>query len=301
MIDVIVIGAGAAGMTAALYALRNGKKVTIIEKNGIGGQIAESPRVENFPTIISISGSELADKMFEQITNLGVEFKFGEVLSVEKVDNKFIVKTEFEELHSKSVIIASGVEHRKLNLEHEEDLIGHGISYCALCDGAFYTGEDVVLIGDGNTALQYALLLSSTAKTVHVITLFDKFFGDKNLVDALNKKTNIKVTHNAKLVKLVGESELNGLVFENLDKSTFIVSTKALFVAIGQVPNNNVFKNLVDITKQGYIIANSKMETKTPGLFVAGDCREKDVRQLTTACGDGAVAATSASTYVESL
>lgn len=302
MIDIIVIGAGAAGMTAALYALRNGKKVTIIEKNGIGGQIAESPRVENFPTIVSISGSELADKMFEQITRLGVEFKFGEVISVKKqADGSFVVKTEFDELSAKSVIIAGGVEHRKLNLEHEEELIGHGISYCALCDGAFYTGEDIVLIGDGNTALQYALLLSSTAKTVHVITLFDKFFGDKNLVDALNKKSNVQVTHNSKLVKLVGESELNGLVFERADKSTFIVNTKALFVAIGQVPNNKVYGELVELTRDGYIVAGSKMETKTPGLFVAGDCREKDVRQLTTACADGAVAATSASTYVETL
>ena len=301
MFDIIVIGAGAAGMTAALYALRNKKKVAIIEKNSIGGQIAESPRVENFPTIISISGEEFADKLFEQITRLGVEFKFGEVISVKKVNNQFVVKTEFDELKSKSVIIAAGVKHRQLNLENEQNLIGNGISYCALCDGAFYTDEDICLIGDGNTALQYALLLSSTAKSVHVLTLFNKFFGDKNLVEALNKKTNIKVTHNAKLVKLLGDNYLTGLVFENQDKSTFEINTKALFVAIGQVPNNSVFSQLVNLTSDGYIIANDFLETKTPGVFVAGDCRLKNVRQLTTACGDGAIAATSACTYVEKI
>ena len=192
MTDIIIIGAGAAGMTAALYALRNGKRVTIIERNNIGGQIAESPRVENFPTIEVISGSELADKLFEQITKLGVDFVFGDVKSVEKQDGKFVVTTEYDKLESNAVIIAAGVEHRKLNLKNEENLIGHGISYCALCDGAFYAGEDVVLVGDANTALQYALLLSSYCKSVHVVTLFDRFFGDQTLIDALKKKENIE-------------------------------------------------------------------------------------------------------------
>ncbi len=301
MVDITVIGAGAAGMTAALYALRNNKKVVILEKNNIGGQIAESPRVENFPTIASSSGVELADKMFEQITNLGVEFKFGEVLNVKKSGQLFIIKTEFEEFTSKSVIIASGVEHRKLKLNNEENLIGHGISYCALCDGAFYANEDVVLIGDANTALQYALLLSSTCKSVHIVTLFDKFFGDKALVDAVMKKNNIKITHNAKLIKLLGENELSGLVFEKVDGSNFELNTKALFVAIGQVPNNKIFEELVDLDKNGYIVSDETLKTKTQGLFVAGDCRTKAVRQLTTACADGAIAATAASTYVESL
>ena len=273
MTDLIVIGAGAAGMTAALYALRNGKKVTLLERSNLGGQISQSPRVENFPTIESISGSELADRFFEQITKM----------------------------EARAVIIASGVEHRKLNLENEENLIGHGISYCALCDGAFYAGDEVVLIGDGNTALQYALLLSSQCKGVHVVTMFDKFFGDQNLVNALLKKDNVKITHNAKLVELIGKNELEGLVFEDTQKQRFTLKSKALFVAIGQVPNNKIYSQLVDLSKDGYIIANENMETKTRGLFVAGDCRLKKVRQLTTACSDGAIAATSASTYLESL
>ena len=301
MTDIIVIGAGAAGMTAALYALRNGHSVTIIEKNNIGGQISESPRVENFPTIKTISGAELADKLFEQITELGVEFKFGEVTSLKKVDGEFVVTTEYDTFTSKAVIVAAGVGHRKLNLPREDELIGNGISYCALCDGAFYKDSEVVLIGDGNTALQYALLLSSITRGVHVVTLFDKFFGDASLVSALNKKQNIKVTHNAKLVELVGDKALSGLIFEKADGTKLTIATPALFVAIGQVPNNNVFSHLVELTADGYIVADENMATKTPGLFVAGDCRNKKVRQLTTACSDGAVAATIACNYLESL
>lgn len=298
MVDIIVIGGGVAGMTSALYALRQNKSVTLIEKNGIGGQVAEAPKVENFPTIKSISGVELADRLFEQITNLGVNFEFGDVLSVEKSGEFFKVKTEFNVFEAKSVIIATGVEHRKLNLEGEEKLIGHGISYCALCDGAFYKGQDIVLVGDGNTALQYALLLAGYTKSVHIVTLFDRFFGDASLVEALKTKPNIKITHNAKLVKLVGENSLEGLVFEDKNKNRFEIKTKGLFVAIGQVPNNEKFANLADLNKDGYFVANADLSTKTPGLFVAGDCREKSVRQLTTAASDGAIAATSACNYL---
>lgn len=301
MIDIAIIGAGAAGMTAALYALRNGKSVTIFEQNSIGGQIAQSPRVENFPSIKSISGLELADKMFTQITDLGVNFMFGEILSLEKLNKEFILKTEFETIKAKAVIIATGVEHRKLNLENEQTLIGNGISYCALCDGAFYAEEEVCLIGDGNTALQYALLLSATCKGVHVLTLFDKFFGDKALVDALKSKQNVKITHNVSLTKFVGENKLTGLVFKRKDGSELKIDTKAVFVAIGQVANNKKFLPLVELTKDGFIIADENLQTKTEGLFVAGDCREKRVRQLTTACNDGAIAATTACTYLESL
>lgn len=301
MTDLIVIGAGVAGMTASLYALRNGMQVSLIEKNNIGGQIAESPRVENFPTIESVSGAELADRLFDQITKLGVNFVFGEVEKITKNGDIFEIQTEYETLHSKSVIIASGVEHRKLNLGNEESLIGHGLSYCALCDGAFYSGEEVALIGDGNTALQYALLLASQCKGVQIVTMFDKFFGDQKLIDAVKSKENIKIIHNAKLVGLNGEKELESLVFKRQDKTKFTLKTKALFIAIGQVPNNSVYANLVDLSKDGYILADENMATKTPGLFVAGDCRLKKVRQLTTACSDGAIAATSASTYLQSL
>lgn len=298
MTDIIVVGAGVAGMTAALYALRNGKSVTVLEKNNIGGQIAESPRVENFPTIKSISGTELADRLFDQITEKGAVFKFGDVKRVEKVGEVFKVETEFETLESRAVILATGVVHRKLGLEGEDRLIGHGISYCALCDGAFYEGKDVVLIGDANTALQYALLLSSYCKSVKLITLFDRFFGDKELESAVLKKPNIFITHSSRLIELKGGDELSALVFEKSDGSRFTVETQALFVAIGQVPNNEAFSELAELDG-GYFVADENMCTKTPGLFVAGDCRVKKVRQLTTASSDGAIAATSASTYLE--
>lgn len=300
MTDVLVIGAGAAGMTAALYALRNGKSVTVLEKNNIGGQISESPRVENFPTIKTITGADFADRLFEQITERGAEFKFGKVEKVEKIDDVFYVTTEFDTLQAKSVVIACGVEHRTLHLEKEDEFVGHGISFCALCDGAFYTNEDVVLIGDGNTALQYALLLSSYCKSVHVVTMFDRFFGDEALVCALRKKENIVVTHNAQLVKLLGQNELEGLVFKRTNGEEFDIATKGLFVAIGQVPNNKIFENLVDL-KSGYFVCDENMATKTAGVFVAGDCRDKKVRQLTTACSDGAIAATSACNYLQTL
>lgn len=300
MTDVLVIGAGAAGMTAALYALRNGKSVTVLEKNNIGGQISESPRVENFPTIKTITGADFADRLFEQITEHGAEFKFGKVEKVEKIDDVFYVTTEFDTLQAKSVVIACGVEHRKLHLEKEDEFVGHGISFCALCDGAFYANENVVLIGDGNTALQYALLLSSYCKSVNVVTMFDRFFGDEALICALEKKENIVVTHNAQLVKLLGQNELEGLVFKRTNGEEFDIATKGLFVAIGQVPNNKVFENLVDL-KNGYFVCDENMATKTAGVFVAGDCRDKKVRQLTTACSDGAIAATSACNYLQTL
>lgn len=298
MIDVCVVGGGVAGMTSALYAKRQGYKVTLIEGDGVGGQIAQSPRVENFPTIEQISGSELSDRLFEQITKLGVEFAFGKVEKIEKQGETFNVVTYYETFKAKTVILATGVVHRKLGLKNEEKLIGHGISYCALCDGAFYSGKYVVLVGDGNTALQYALLLSTYTKSVHIVTMFDKFFGDKALVDALSKRDNIKITHNAKLVEFLGENKLEGLVFEGQNNAKFTLNPDALFVAIGQIPNNKQFADLVDLNTQGYFVANEDLSTKTPGVFVAGDCREKQVRQLTTAVGDGAIAGTSACNYL---
>ena len=183
--DVIIIGGGAAGMTAALYSLRSGKSVLLLEKETIGGQISKSPRVENFPTIKEISGEELSSKLFDQIMDLGCEFELDTVLKVEKNENKFIVTGEYSTYESKSVILATGLEHRKINIENEDELIGKGVSYCAVCDGAFYKDEDVCLVGDGNTALQYSILLSNYCKKVYVCTLFDKFFGDEVLVKKL--------------------------------------------------------------------------------------------------------------------
>jgi thioredoxin reductase (NADPH) len=300
MVDIIVIGAGVAGMTAALNALRNGKTVKILEQETFGGQISFSPRVENFPTIQKISGMELADRLFEQVSNLGAEVELEKVVGIEKVGNDFTVALENNKFYqTHSVIIATGVKHRRLTIANEEELEGKGVSYCALCDGAFYKGEEVALIGDGNTALQYALLVSSYCPKVYVCTLFDKFFGDKALVDALAKKQNVEIIHNVSSTRFEGNDELNGIVFKKQDNSEFTLNVKACFVAIGQIPDNQAFKNIVELDKEGYIVSDENCTTKTNGIFVAGDCRTKQVRQLTTAASDGAVAGLAASKYID--
>ena len=214
MYDIIVIGGGMAGMSACLYALRNGKKTFLIEGSSIGGQIAQSPKVENYPTKMQISGEQLSEEVFEQITALGVDFECDNISQIEKTDNVFYVKGEFGEYQGRSVIIANGVKHRKLRLENEDKLIGHGVYYCAICDGPFYKDKEVTLIGDGNTALQYALLLSNICSKVNLVIMFDRFFGDEALVKAVESKDNIEITKNAKTIKLNGESELTSIVFE---------------------------------------------------------------------------------------
>ncbi|MBE5739070.1 MAG: FAD-dependent oxidoreductase [Clostridiales bacterium] len=301
MYDIIVIGGGVSGMTSALYSLRNGKKVLLIEGESVGGQIAQSPKVENYPTIKQISGAKLSEDLFDQISALGVDFEFDKIESIEKVDGVFKVKGEFGEYEGLAVIVATGVKHRKLRLPNEEDLIGHGVYYCAICDGPFYAGKEVTLIGDGNTALQYALLLSDICSKVNLVIMFDKFFGDDNLVKAVEKRDNIVITRKSKTVELLGEKELKGIKFEREDKTTFVIEDTPLFVAIGQVPDNKKFENLADLDKDGYFDCDETTATKTPGFFVAGDCRRKTVRQVTTAIGDGAVAATNACNYINTL
>ncbi len=301
MYDIIIIGGGVSGMTSALYALRNGKKVLLLEGSSIGGQIAQSPKVENYPSVKQISGEKLSEEIFDQITDLGVEFEFDNVLEIKKVEDVFEVIGEFSKYESKSVIIANGVKHRKLKLEKEDDFIGKGIYYCAICDGPFFAGKEVTLIGDGNTALQYALLLSELCSKVNLVIMFDKFFGDDNLVKAVETRKNIHITKNAKTIKLNGEHELEGIVFEKLDGSTFEIKNTPLFVAIGQIPDNKRFENLAELDEFGYFKSDETTQTKTPGLFVAGDTRQKTVRQVTTAMCDGAVAGTNACNYLNTL
>jgi len=298
MFDIIVIGGGVSGMTATLYALRNNKKVLLIEGASVGGQIAQSPKVENYPTVKQISGAKLSDDLFEQVTDLGAEFEFDNITGVEKKGDTFYVTGEFGCYESKSVIIANGVKHRKLKLDKEEDFIGNGIYYCAICDGPFYKDKDVTLIGDGNTALQYALLLSDICSKVNLVIMFDKFFGDENLVRAVENRKNIEIIREAKTIELIGDKELKAIKFERKDKTTFEIANTPLFVAIGQIPDNKNFENLADLDKAGYFDADETCTTKTPGLFVAGDTRKKSVRQVTTAMCDGAVAATNACNYI---
>ena len=302
MYDIIVIGAGAAGMTSALYALRNNKTVLVLESESLGGQIATSPRLENYPSIKEISGEKFADNLFEQITSLGAELEIEKAVKIEKADGVFTVTTEYNEYKSKSVIIAAGVKHKHLRTKSErDDLVGHGVYYCAICDGPFYKDREVAIIGDANTALQYSLLLASYCKKVYIYTLFDKFFGDKAHVKALMSKENIEWRPNTSVIDFIGDDELTAIEYKDKDGNIKTHEIPAVFVAIGQVPDNKAFENLVDLDKMGYIIADETCKTKTEGLYVAGDCRTKAVRQVSTAVGDGAVAATNACIYLESL
>ena len=303
MYDIIVVGAGAAGMTAALYALRNSKTVLVLESESLGGQIANSPRLENYPSILEISGEQFADNLFNQITEHGADFEIEKVIEViKREDGTFLVKTEYNEYESKSVIIAAGVKHKHLRTRSDrDDLVGKGVYYCAICDGAFYKDREVALIGDANTALQYALLLSGICKKVYIYTLFDKFFADKSLVDAMFKKDNIEWRPNTSVVDYVGEDELKAIVYKDKDGEEKTHEIPAVFVAIGQVPDNKAFSNLVDLDANGYIISDETCKTRTEGVYVAGDCRTKAVRQVVTAVADGGVAATNACVYIESL
>lgn len=300
MYDVIIIGAGAAGMTAAVYALRNDKSVLIIESTSVGGQIAFSPKVENFPSYRSISGEELSQKMFEQVLDLGVQFELEDVLSIDKLEDKtFRVTTDCGSHDGKTVIIATGAKQKHIGIAAEEHLLGRGVYYCAICDGAFYRGKEVALIGDGNTALQSAILLSSICTKVYVLTWFDKFFGDESLIKTLRKTPNIEVLPETSVVDFLGEDSLTGV--KAVKKATgeeFVVDVPAVFVCIGQLPDNKRYANLVELDKDGYCLVDEGMKTKTEGVFAAGDCRKKSIRQLTTAVNDGAIAAMSAISYL---
>lgn len=300
--DSIVIGAGPSGMSACLYLLRAGKSVLLIEKEGIGGQIALSPRLENYPSIASISGSEFADNLFAQITNLGVVFEFGEVKKVVKRgEGAFTVSTDYGTFEGRSVILATGCSHRCLNVPGEKELTGKGISYCAVCDGAFYAGKEVLLIGDANTALQYAISLAAICTKVHVVTLFDHFFADKILQERLLALSNVVVSHGLNCTKFEQDEDKVKSTFEDKKNGgTVSFSSDGVFVAIGQIPHNEAFGDLVELNK-GFITTNEKMETKTTGVYACGDCRKKDVRQVITATNDGAIAATMCQGYLQGL
>lgn len=287
--DVIIVGCGVAGMSAALNLLRSGLSVLIIENDSIGGQIAKSPKVENYPSIKSISGVELSMNIYEQIDSLGCEFEFEEVISVTKED-LFKVTTDYQTYYSKSVIFATGVKHRILDKDNDLKYIGKGVSYCAICDGAFYENKDVIVIGDGNSAMQYALMLSNTSNKVYLCTLFDKFFGEKIYEKRLKETENIEIIHNVSFKSYIGDDQIEGAIF-NAGEKELKISASAIFIAIGNIPNNDRFINLVNLDANGYIETDEKLMTKTPGVFAIGDCRSKDVRQVSTAISDGSICA----------
>ena len=301
MYDIIIIGGGPAGMTAALYALRNNKTVLVLEKAGFGGQIAYSPRVENIPGFQSISGNEFADKMLEQIIAQGADVEIETVISVTDGDIKLVLTEDGNAYESKAVIVATGVKHRMLGLAGENDFIGNGISFCAVCDGDFYAGQTVAVIGGGNSALQEATLLSDVCKNVIVVQDLDEFTGEKRLSQALFGKANVTAHTGCAVECIITEnSEFRGItVRKKTDGSTFDIACDGMFVAIGLIPENGAFKNILPLDDHGYVSVGDDCRTGHPGIFTAGDCRSKSVRQVTTACADGAIAALAACASVD--
>jgi len=294
--DIIIIGGGPAGLTAAIYAGRANKKTLVIEKGTFGGQITSSPKVENIPGFLSVTGNEFAEKLIEQATALDTDI---ECCEVEKIicGNPHTVVTDEGEFTAPAIIIATGTKHRLLGLDREEDFIGNGISFCAVCDGAFYTGKHVAVIGGGNSALQEALLLSETCKKVTVIQNLDFLTGEDKLQKAVEQKDNIEVILGTVVKQLHGEKELTAITVEGSGK-TYEIPLDGMFVAIGLIPQNNAFADVVSLDENGYIDSGEDCLTSADGIFAAGDCRRKRIRQVATAAADGAVAALAACNYI---
>ena len=297
--DIIIVGAGPAGLTAALYARRANKTVLVLEKGAFGGQITYSPKVENIPGFISLTGNEFADKMVEQVLEQGADIEPAEALEIKDGKTKVVV-TDSGEYECKSVIIATGAKHRLPGVEGDVDYIGNGISFCAVCDGAFYEGKTVAVLGGGNSALQEAILLSDLCKRVIVIQNLDYLTGEKKLQERLSEKANVEIITGATLFALHGEGELNKITINKVATEEKVsLDIDGLFVAIGLIPQNEAFSNVLSLDNYGYADSLENCLTKTEGVFVAGDCRKKRIRQVATACADGAIAALAACDYVD--
>ena len=301
MHDIIVVGGGPAGLTAAIYALRAGRSVLVIEKSGFGGQIAFSPKVENIPGTAVISGSEFADHLTDQTMNLGADVELETVVSVEDHGTfKRVLTEEGSSYEAKAVILALGVKHRTLGLPGEEDLIGKGISFCAVCDGAFYAGQEVAMIGGGNSAMQEALLLADVCKKVTIVQNLPYFTGEQKLADALAAKDNVEVLFSTVVSGYLQEDgQLTGLELHSESGEDRTLRVDGAFLAVGLMPENEPFAHLAGLNQYGYFDVDENCATATPGIYVAGDCRSKTVRQVTTAAGDGAIAATNACRWLQ--
>lgn len=291
MYDIIIIGAGPAGLTSALYALRANKKVLIFEAKSYGGQIINAVKIENYPGLTNISGFDFATTLYNQVKSLGGEFKFETVV---KIDNDKKVFTENgNEYNAKAIIIATGSANRRLNIENETEFMGKGISYCATCDGNFFKGKNVAIVGGGQTAVDDAIYLSDIANQVYLIYRGEKLNESLNKLDVLTKLTNVKIIFNTNVIKINGEDKLTSITCLDKSKNEEInLEIDGLFIAVGQQPKNELFANVVDLDEKGYIVTNDGVHTKIDGIYVAGDTRVKELRQLTTAVSDGSLAAT---------
>lgn len=299
MYDIIIIGAGTAGLSAAVYGTRAGKRVLILESTVYGGQIISAAEVENYPAVERTSGYEFAEKLYRQAKALGAEIKYERAVRIAVQGETKAVVTNRGEYLCRSVILATGAKNRKLGLEQEEKLTGAGVSYCATCDGAFYRGKDVAVAGGGSTALEDARFLSGYCRTVYMVHRRDTFRGEDRLIQALREKENIQYRMESQVVRLNGEERLESIVIrDNRTGNEEILEVSGLFVAVGQEPDNRNFADLVKLDEKGYIKAGEDCLTGTEGLFAAGDCRSKEIRQLVTAAADGAVAALAACAYL---
>ena len=304
MTDIIVVGGGPAGMTAALYALRNGKSVLVLEKAGFGGQITHSPKVENWPGTLRMSGNEYAEAFLEQILEQGAEVDLSEVVRVEDHRTyKTVTTAEGETREAKAVILATGVRHRELGLAGEREMTGEGISYCAVCDGDFFRDRKVCVAGGGNSALQEALLLAGKCSEVVMLQDLPEFTGEKTLQDLLFARPNVSARTGVKITDLQMDENvrLTGVTIVNAAGEKETIACDGLFVAVGLIPENDAFRNVATLDKGGYFDSPESCETGTPGIFAAGDCRAKQIRQLTTAVGDGSIAALAACRYIDTM
>ena len=301
MTDIIVIGGGPAGLTAALYARRANKSVLLLEKETFGGQITFSPKVENIPGFAAVTGNEFAEKLVDQVLAQGAEVDSCEVLSVEDHGAYKTVVTDSGSHEARAVVIATGARHRTLGLPDEQTYIGQGISFCAVCDGAFYTGKHVGVVGGGNSALQEALMLSDLAAHVTVIQNLDTLTGEASLAEQLRAKANVDIRLGTVVTGYLGDGELRGVTVQATDGKTEDLALDGLFVAIGLVPQNEPFASVIALDARGYAVAGEDTVTKTQGIYVAGDCRTKGVRQVATAAADGATAALAACRYIDDL
>jgi thioredoxin reductase (NADPH) len=291
MFDIIIVGAGPAGLTAALYALRANKKVLVLEAKNYGGQIINANKIENYPGLPNISGFDFATILYNQVKNLNCEIKYETVVRIEEDKTVITNKNTYK---AKAIILATGSENRKLNIKKENEFVGKGVSYCATCDGNFYKNKVVAVLGGGNTALEDALYLSNLASKVYLIHRRDVFKGEKKYIDELQKIENVKLILNSNIVSIEGNDKLEEIIIQNVEGETTTLKVDGLFIAIGQEPKNEVFSNLVSLNKQGYFLSKDGVHTDKEGIYVAGDAREKKVRQITTAVSDGTIAAITA-------
>lgn len=300
MYDIVIVGAGTAGMSAAIYGVRSGKKVLLLEEKNYGGQIVNTPEVENYPGIIKTSGFEFATNLFNQAKSLGAEIKYEKALKIEDNGTLKTIVTNKNTYEAKTVIIATGAKNRQLRLENEKKLIGSGVSYCATCDGMFFRGRDVAVVGGGNTALEDAMFLSNYCNKVYIIHRRDKLRGEEKIAKAISEKDNIEMVWNSNVIKILGDNQVEGITVKNsVDGSEKNIKVSGLFIAVGQEPDNYDFQSVIKLDEKGYVIAGEDCRTETNGIFTAGDCRIKSVRQLTTAASDGAVAAIGACEYID--